>query len=237
VNLPVGISMRVMVSRDYGEARDAISHDWIRYLDDLNVTPILIPNGLADPVALAEHARIQALLFTGGGDVSPSSEEGFNGQEPMEFERYRDMAERRLLEWALAIPIPVFGVCRGMQALNVLFGGQIIRDLGGICGSPDAHLNTRHEIHLVDSPYGIFREDSSLPVFTNSFHRQAIARPALAPPLRAFAMAGDGIVEGLYHPRFPLFGVQWHPERVNSAREIDQRLLTFWRNWRSSPCT
>lgn len=214
-----GLSLRVVVEREHGEVRDAISHDWVGYLEGLGVVPVLIPNALRDPVAFARQTGVRALLLTGGGDVGPPG--GCGGPEGL-----RDATEGKLLALAVAARLPVLGVCRGMQALNVHFGGGLERDLTGVCGDRDRHRGTAHGIEIVDAAW---RARLGAAVATvNSFHGHAVTGATLSAELLPFALSSDGVVEGFHHPRLPIVGIQWHPERPGSAVAVDRAIMEHW---------
>ena len=231
----IGLTMRVCLSTDHGGARDAISHDWERFLNDLGVTPVLIPNTLQDPAAFVESVGIQALLLTGGGDVSPQPAERLLPSPQTHLEELRDSTEHALLKLAVRSGMPVLGVCRGMQAINVFFGGKLVRDLRAVGSFRSAHVGTCHEIELVDPKYRL--RLGAGPLSTNSFHRHAVSLLGLSSKLRAFALAPDRIVEGLYHPDLPIAGVQWHPERPRSASRLDRELFEDWLSNMVLTCT
>jgi N5-(cytidine 5'-diphosphoramidyl)-L-glutamine hydrolase len=200
----VFVSMRSSDSATYVEHRDAISHDWSRFFSAVGIIPLLVPNALQNPLSLLDALPGAGLLLTGGDDI---------GDAP------RDRTEREVLTAAIDRRLPVFGACRGLQMINVAFGGGIARRAG------EGHVATEHDVDIIDSlgdclPTGTFK--------VNSFHNDCVLEEELAGELRAFAMAPRGIVEGLYHPDLPITAVQWHPERVNPGHALDDLLLKRW---------
>ncbi|MDP6416335.1 MAG: gamma-glutamyl-gamma-aminobutyrate hydrolase family protein, partial [Gammaproteobacteria bacterium] len=138
----------------------------------------------------------------------------------------RDITEHAMIEHAVRERLPLLGVCRGMQMLNTYFGGQIVRDVSAICGHPEAHVAVSHTVDFIDAKYQ--RQFGTSIAQTNSFHRQAVTSSTLAAELRPFAVARDGIVEGIYHPELPIVGIQWHPERAKSPVKVDRILIDNW---------
>jgi N5-(cytidine 5'-diphosphoramidyl)-L-glutamine hydrolase len=204
----VAVTLRVTQADGYIEPRDAISHDWIRRLEAWNMTPVLIPNVLREPVAYFDALAPDLLLLTGGDDPGATPE--------------RDALEDRLLAHAVARGRPVFGVCRGMQMINLHFGGRLC--------PVDGHVATAHPVALAQAWRGLYGEA----VRVNSFHAQGIAPDALGDALTAVAADDQGRAEALVHVSRPVAGVMWHPERAGAPdadRQLVERLLTtgaFW---------
>jgi putative glutamine amidotransferase len=164
--------------------------------------------------------EVDALLLTGGDDVAP----GLYSEAPegsTDAARERDEFEIRLIHAALARDLPILGVCRGIQILNVAHGGTV-RDL-----REDEALSDRHGIgldsfaaHDIDVVEGTRLADV-LGVGrrrVNSFHGQAVGR--VGPGLRVCATADDGVIEAIERPdRTFVIGIQWHPEITSLTDE------------------
>lgn len=177
--------------------------------------PLLLPPLTPDTVR--EAARVcDGLLFTGGVDVHPSH----YGEEMLtacgEVCPPRDEMEFLLLRLALERDLPVLGICRGIQLINVGLGGTLWQDLPLQTGSSLCHSQrppftmTVHTVR-VEETSPLFPLLQTRDYAVNSTHHQAVR--ACAPSLRAAARSSDGIVEALWRPesRF-LLAVQWHPE-------------------------
>ena len=156
-----------------------------------------------------------ALLLPGGGDVEPwrygQSNTASRGLEPE-----RDTAELMLLERFTAAGKPVLGICRGIQVINVFFGGTLCQDLPGH-SAVDGH-DSFHTVRTARSP--LLAVCGPL-CRVNSAHHQAADAPGRG--LRAVQWAEDGAVEAVCHDCLPVWGVQWHPERLPG--ELGGRLL------------
>lgn len=185
---------------------------------------------LSDPEQAVQDAlTCDGLLLPGGGDMDPK----FYGQERIpacgEPNLLRDAAEPLLLRAFLAADKPVLGICRGIQVMNAVLGGDLYQDI-----KPFEHLpHNDHwaKVHTVTVRRGtllsrILGQDT---VLVNSQHHQAVDR--VAPGFTLAALSEDGIVEAIEKPdaRFCL-GVQWHPEWLSDADPAMQGLFDAFVN-------
>jgi putative glutamine amidotransferase len=183
--------------------------------------PVLIPLGLAEDELDAILDRVDGVLLPGGGDIAPDAYGGDAGDVSIrDVDIDRDSTEFLLIRRSLQQEKPLLAICRGHQVFNVALGGSlwedVERNMPGAQPHDFFHLHDReylaHPVEVVpDSRLAeaIGRE----PLHVNSLHHQGIRR--LAPPLRAVAMAPDGLIEGVEVPEHPFaVGVQWHPENM-----------------------
>lgn len=133
-------------------------------------------------------------------------------QPPGDWSRSRDAAELDLLEHFTAEGKPVLGICRGLQTINVFFGGTLVQDL------PGHNALTRDRLHAVDTAVGTFGRLWGERTIVNSAHHQAVDR--LGTGLQSVQWAPDGTVEALLHSKLPVWAVQWHPERLTGPMAI-----------------
>jgi len=164
------------------------------------------------------------LLLPGGGDLEPWR----YGQEncgSRDLDPARDQAEWDLLDRFTAAGKPVLGICRGLQVINVFFGGTLFQDLPGHCAVEG--VDRLHSVHTLPSPFSALYGAENV---VNSAHHQAADR--LGSGLRAVQWTGDGVVEALCHQTLPVWGVQWHPERLRgrfaACGAADGDLLFAW---------
>lgn len=188
----------------------------------LLLTPAHSPRSLDCLMEMAD-----GLLLTGGEDVAPHR----YGQEPhpkLEATNpLRDDMELQALDCALRREIPVLAICRGVQLMNVYFGGTLYQDLpsqrpGPVVHEQRAPVSSRWHAAGVERGsrlHEIFGNDE---LFINSFHHQGIDR--LGEGLCPLVWAEDGLVEAVEAPDYPwVFGVQWHPERGEAESPHDRR--------------
>ncbi len=164
---------------------------------------------------------LDGLLLSGGADIDPAR----YGDDAVHDETYgvddeRDSFELAIFDAMLNRDKPVFGICRGIQVLNVALGGTLIQDVPSEHPGAADIGHRQHERKLTDSDIGhtvSATQDHLFPIFengslgVNSFHHQAIRD--LSPQLAATAYSPDGLIEAVSMPDNPsVFGVQWHPE-------------------------
>lgn len=178
-----------------------------------------------DPELPALAARAAGLVLCGGDDVVPSR----FGEEPLPFARLKPVPRRDELEWAVLDAarerrVPVWGVCRGIQVLNVYFGGTLWQDVPTQCPGPVEHAVSHPRDSLVhrlrvtapDHPFGARVAETG--TLVNSRHHQAVRR--LAADLVSVAETEDGLVEAAaLSPQggsgdWWVRSVQWHPENL-----------------------
>jgi putative glutamine amidotransferase len=208
----VAVTMRSAPADSYVEERDALSHDMSRLLFVRGLVPILVPNTTPDPVAFLAASGARALMLTGGDDLGP-----LGGTEGPASPSLRDTMEHRLLMGALERGLPVLGICRGLQLVNVAFGGGLTRRLDDVVPQ-ERHVGGTHAVTLVDGGQAD----------VNSFHASGVVGGQLAAGLRATAVTAGGVVEALEHPTLPVAAVQWHPERPGPSAALDDAILARW---------
>ena len=205
----LAITQRVIRNDTYIEIRDALSHDWLKYLS------VTLPDTLVLPVAnIPEHVdklfseiKIDGVLLSNGNDWGDSLE--------------RDETETILFKKCRQEKTPVLGICRGFQAINIMMGAKIEPEIKQV--SNQSHVSCQHPVSIIDNGFQqLFGEEE---ITVNSYHNQGIVKDGLAPDLIAFAMAEGGVVEGFYHRSEPILAVQWHPERASPSTKFNQKLV------------
>ena len=149
-----------------------------------------------------------ALLLPGGGDLEPWRY-GQENTASCHLEPERDAAEFALLEQFTALRKPVLGICRGLQSINVFFGGTLLQDI-----SNHSAIGCQDRLHPVKTLSSPLRAICGEQCIVNSAHHQAIDR--LGAGLESVQWATDGIIEAIAHRSLPVFALQWHPERLSS---------------------
>lgn len=165
-------------------------------------------------LSLGDIVQCDGLILPGGGDITPAFfGEKNHGSQNICTEI--DILQLQALDFCLHHRIPVLGICKGMQIINVGLGGSIIQDLptaGQHCyaDGDQYHTTLTSEGSLLHRLYG-------RSLFVNSAHHQAVGR--LGSGLHAIQWhPDDGCVEALTHATLPVIGVQWHPERLDASK-------------------
>lgn len=184
--------------------------------------PVLLCPNMDDDMLRQCMNGLDGILLAGGNDVSPDR----YGHDPIdelgEVNPLRDDFEGRLVRMAAEMEMPVLGICRGIQSINVAMGGTLWQDVPSQYRTAEgtkgiAHSQTRADFYtshrvLVEENTLLMKLIGQREIRVNSFHHQGV-RDA-APCMKVVARASDGLIEAIEHPGLPFFlGVQWHPER------------------------
>ncbi len=215
----IGISATLLMIESgclMGRERSAVGYDYIRAIQQAGGVPVVLPIVNEHHLIQQQIEIIDGLLLSGGYDVSPLcyGEDPKPGLEAICPER--DIYEIELVQSAQRSNKPIFGICRGLQLLNVALGGTLYQDINLSIPSALQHQSkakpdeATHAITISSQSllHSIMNETK---VLTNSFHHQAIKD--LAPDLVVNAQSSDGVIEGVESPGPDfILGVQWHPE-------------------------
>lgn len=191
--------------------------NYLQMILDAGAIPLTLPHALPEGGAAQQLEALDGLLFSGGGDIDPAFYHEQRHPKTVDgTDGLRDALELPLFEAAWARDLPILGICRGIQLVNVARGGTLFQDL------PDQYPSSVN--HRQDEPYSapvhavspvpgtpLARLAGSEPFFVNSMHHQGVKDVGDA--LEIEAKAPDGLVEALWAPgkRF-VRAVQWHPE-------------------------
>ena len=194
--------MRVISTLEYDEERDAIAHDWMKYLVKLGYLPILIPNIGDEISSYLDNVNPDLIILTGGNDIGESE--------------IRDYSENEIIKYSINNKIPMLGVCRGLQMINIFFGGNIIKI--------ENHSNTIHKINISSELENFYSKELTV----NSYHNYGIDSECAGKELKQIAWDEEGYIESMKHEKYPIIGIMWHPERQNIKSDI--HLINFLLN-------
>ena len=186
-------------------------------------TRVLLPEAHSRLSAVEVMRGMGGLLLSGGPDVHPER----YGQEPDPNARLKlapelDDLEFRVLEYALSVDMPVLAICRGMQLLNVAFGGRLIQDLPGHRSDDSNDEHPTHQIYVAPGAKSAAIIGSAGFFRVNSYHHQGLNEAHRAPRLMSTAYSvEDGLVEGVESPEHNwVIGLQCHPERKEEVPRL-----------------
>ena len=196
-----------------------VNRDYIQSVLRAGAAPAVLPLTEDEHVQIALLTRLDGLLLSGGPDVDPV----LYGEEKLpccgEILAVRDAMELSLFRKALKSGLPVLGICRGLQVMNVALGGTLYQDIAtqlpGAIKHP-RHDTPRDKVHevTVTEHSGLHRITGLTQFGVNSRHHQGVKR--LANGLAATAYSEDGLIEAFEYPaeKF-VMAVQWHPESLS----------------------
>jgi putative glutamine amidotransferase len=208
----------------------------VRYAPTVYDDAVLRAGGLPVHLPILPSGRnselldlVDGIILSGGGDIDPNAYGAERQRGLFLVESDRDAAEGELLHAAAESQTPVLGICRGLQLLNVSFGGTLVQEL------PSDRGQDHHPQHVPDAVpiHPVIIEPGSLlahavgdtRINVNSTHHQAV--DVIPDVLRVTARSPDGVVEGLEltRPEAWVVGVQWHPEAMEARDPVQRRLF------------
>ena len=188
--------------------------------------PRILPS-ISGLSAAEVRSGLDGLILTGGGDVDPLRYGEAPRPETAAVDDERDAFEIALVRLAVEEGLPLLGICRGAQVINVALGGSLIQHLPAV--TTERHLvvedrnSVAHRVTIAEgSVLGEIVGEHWIGV--NSVHHQGLSRVATV--LQPVGWSEDCLVEAVEHPDLPLIGVQWHPESMQ--RQPEQRRLFEW---------
>jgi putative glutamine amidotransferase len=209
----------------HGDRAAAAPSRYIRALHNAGAhEAILQPVALDEVEAKQRLTRFDGLLLIGGGDLDPSLYGEERRPECAGIDAHRDAFELPLVSAAIDMGLPLFGICRGVQALNVALGGTLQQhiDENDQVDHGQGPEWVKHTVKL-ESGSRISQIMQSENVEVGSSHHQALAR--LGDGLKPTGWAGDGVIEAVEMEDDWVLGVQWHPELTASNDPAQQRLF------------
>ncbi|MBW8012007.1 MAG: gamma-glutamyl-gamma-aminobutyrate hydrolase family protein [Chloroflexi bacterium] len=229
----IGISTRNTTSETYKIPLISSPRSYIEALSKAGALPVLIPLGLPENQLKELITSLDAVVFTGGGDIETELFIGEDHPEVTGVDKERDNMELQLVHDVLETQMLFLAICRGIQVLNVAMGGtlytHIADQLPGAVehtffpGYPWDHM--AHTVQLEEgSRLAEIVDTQTLPV--NSLHHQGVRE--LASGLRATGYSPDGLVEAAELPEHPFgLAVQWHPEWLPDDPKMQALFSTF----------
>ncbi|MBS4032077.1 MAG: gamma-glutamyl-gamma-aminobutyrate hydrolase family protein [Clostridiales bacterium] len=221
------VSILIGITCNFHNFENRLSAAYVRAISCTGAVPLLFPV-TPHPYSWEQMLQtVDGLLLTGGGDPDAVhfGEEALPAQG--EVQPNRDEMELFLARRTLALGIPVLGICRGVQLLNIAAGGTLHQDLAGTARvQHDQKAPRSYPIHRVSvkRPSLLYHIVQQERFRVNSMHHQAVKSPGAGAVISA--VADDGVVEAVEFPHHPFaLGVQWHPEWLTKQATHAQKLF------------
>lgn len=189
-------TQRVEIFENYGERRDCADQRIADFIYECGFLPLPLPNRDDMVEAIIKSIHPKGIILTGGNSL-----EVYGGNAPE-----RDAMDRKLLDIAIRDNIPLMGFCRGMQSILHYFGNTL--------ENVDGHVAVRHEVYFKNGKHEV-----------NSYHGQACKNLNENSSLTVMARTIDNVIEAVYHKKFPIIGIMWHPEREDKYEQKDMEML------------
>ena len=201
MTLKIGLTQNI--KRYYKNFIDFSDHYWLNAFRKKKIEFLLIPNNKILSESFLK--KINLLILAGGNDVLSNKKES----------KIRNSVEVNLIKKSIKKKIPILGVCRGAQLLNVTFGGKITKIKN--------HMNTRHQIFFEDEKILKFKNLS-----VNSYHNYGILKKNLSKSFIPFAKDKNENIEMFFCKNKKIIGSMWHPEREKNLVFL-YKLINFIR--------
>ena len=186
--------------------------NYIRALENAGARATLAKAGM-------DFSAFDGLVLCGGGDVNPVLYEQRN-RGSYGISEERDNLDLACIHAFVLANKPVLGICRGIQVINIAFGGTLIQHLDTAENHIAPGYDVEHELKATDRIEKIFGRC----FMANSSHHQGVGRVGRG--LTPVAFSNDGVIEGLVHDYLPFLGVQFHPERMKDGAPVFEDFLS-----------
>jgi len=214
---------------DNSNLYNTLGNDYINSIIKCGGCPVIIP-AVKEKFIITDYINmIDGIIFSGGEDISPGLYNEKNAGLTENINPLRDKMEFSAIEAALNKKIPILGICRGMQILNVFFGGNLFQDISSQHHSEIKHANIlkiRSELHhdiTVNEKTHLMKVTGLNTIQVNSRHHQGIKNPA--GNFTISAMASDGIIEAIEDINNDIVAIQWHPENIADTEKSSAAII------------
>lgn len=211
-NLHALITQREGVNQ-YGDPTDVLESRYIRFYELMGFIPKPVSNYTKNFERLFDD-KIDLLIVVGGGALHSK---WYDREHEEELQPNRDRTEEKMIKYCIEHGIPIIATCRGMQYINVLFGGKLSYHPAL---SQERPRGKDHKVHLLTEHRDIY---------VNNFHQDVIYENDLAPCFTPLAVDEENhVIEAYYSEKMKLLALQWHPERefeTGEAEEETRRII------------
>lgn len=214
----------------YGSYIDNLDAAYIEYFGKFGVRLLPIPNSAKDVDYYFKNLPIEGVILSSGNDINPAMYGSNEKSDSVSIER--DLTEKKILDISIKKNLPVLGMCRGMQFINIFFKGSLV-NIKRDTENKTEHVASIHKIKIINQSAAKLIGNS---FDVNSYHNNGISREALSNELKAFTKSDDGLIEGIYHPKLPIAAIMWHPERKSPNEIVNKKIINaflkrelFWK--------
>ena len=205
------LSTKTIVDPKHKTKSSALEYQYIKFLEELGFLCFLVPNNSEKINDYFQMNKFDLFVLTGGNNINPTLYDSKNKINDVFPER--EEIEYKMIDYAVEKNIPLLGICKGFQLLNVYFGGKLKNEV----------KNHVAKDHILLSAEKLLKNKKA-----NSFHNLGILRKDVPNNLHTIAWTKDGIAEAVIHHNYPILGLQWHPER--QKKEYDKEIITKFLN-------
>lgn len=191
----VFISQRLDSVGKFDEKRNNLDTRFLKLFDKLDIIPILIPNDIYLTKKIIKDIKPKGIILTSGGDALKKD--------------VRYYSELLLINFAYKKNIPLIGICRGAQAINLYFSGKIKKISN--------HVRKKHKLNI--------NLGNKQKVTTNCYHDYGIKKESLGKNLKVLGKTNDGSIELFKHKSKKIIGMMWHPERFKKLRAFELKIF------------
>jgi len=211
----------------YDDWIDILENNYINYFSKFGIYLVPVSNATLDLNRLVNNLNPTGIILSGGDDVNPKLYNG-KSNDKLSVSTARDTTEIKLIELAIKNNIPLLGICRGMQLINVFFKGNLIQNIAEIDNNNIHSCPGFHKVKLKNIQHDTsFKRIEQIEV--NSYHHTGILENTLGTDLEIFASLDElNLVEGFYHRNYAIAGIQWHPERPNNSENFNDKLIELF---------